>query len=96
MTTVISITQLRKDLFDIAEKVAVSGEEIEIEKEGKRIVKIVPIKDDPAAKAQYVIKYVLPELSGVLKNIPQKELVNIRNLRRSRQEKVYWKRKIFK
>jgi len=96
MTTIIPITELRKNIFALAEKVARTGEEIEIEKKGKRIVKLVAIKDDPAEKARYALKHVLPKLAGSWKNMSKKELKAMENFRRGKKEKLYWKRDIFK
>ena len=87
MTYILPITELRKNIFAIAEKVARTGEAVEIEKEGKRIVKIIPIADDPAARADYVLTHVLPKLARTWK-------VETSWLR-GRREKRYWKRAIF-
>lgn len=95
MTTIIPITQLRTHIFDLAERVAKTGEDIEVEKEGRRIIKLVAIKDDPAQKAEYALKYVLPKLAGVLKKITKKEANSMKNFRIGRKEKYYWTRKIF-
>lgn len=96
MTHIIPITELRKNIFALAERVARTGEEIEIEKEGRRIVKLIAIKDDPSARAKYILKYVLPKLAGSWKNMSKKELREINNFRRGKKEKLYWKRDIFK
>lgn len=96
MTQIISITELRKNIFTLTEKVAQTGDEIEIEKEGRRIAKLVAIKDDPAAKAKYILKHVLPKFSGAWKNMTKKELRDLEKFRRGKKEKLYWKRDIFK
>ncbi len=41
MTKIISITELRKNLFKIADKIYESGQEIEVTKDDRRIIKIV-------------------------------------------------------
>ena len=39
MTQIISITEVRKNIFALVDKVAKTGEEIEVEREGRRVVK---------------------------------------------------------
>jgi len=87
MNYILPITALRKDIFAIMERVAKTGDIIEVEKEGKRIVKIVPVRYDAAGKADYILTHVLPGLKGVLKN----EAAWTRTVR----EKRYWRRPIF-
>lgn len=95
MNYILPITDLRKNIFSIMDRVVKTGEVIEVEKEGKRIVKIVPIKDDPAQKADYLLTHVLPKLAGIWKDMPKSELAKIRSIRRGAREKSYWNRKIF-
>ncbi|OGK42450.1 hypothetical protein A2954_01240 [Candidatus Roizmanbacteria bacterium RIFCSPLOWO2_01_FULL_37_12] len=96
MTQIISITEVRKNIFALVDKVAKTGEEIEVEREGRRVVKLVAIKDDPAARAKYVLEHVLPKLAGSWKNMTKKELREMEAFRRGKKEKLYWKRKRFK
>lgn len=96
MTTIIPITQLRRNIFNLTERVAQTGEEIEIEKEGRRIAKLVAIKDDPATKAAYALKHILPKFAGIWKSLTKKELRNMRDFRRGKKERLYWRRDIFK
>ena|SRR3989338_8939128 len=96
MTQIIPITEVRKNIFTLVEKVARTGEEIEVEKEGRRIVKLVAIKDDPATKAKYALKYVLPKLAGIWKSASDKEFKEVQDFMRGKKEKLYWKRKKFR
>lgn len=50
MTQIISITDLRKNLFKIVDKVYESGQEIEITKDDRRIIKIVKIYEKKVNK----------------------------------------------
>ena len=87
MNYILPITDLRKDIFTIMDRIAKTGDSIEVEKEGRRIVKIVPVRDDAVGKADYILTHVLPQLKGVWKN----EKPWIRGV----AEKQYWKRPIF-
>ncbi|MBI2405415.1 type II toxin-antitoxin system prevent-host-death family antitoxin [Candidatus Gottesmanbacteria bacterium] len=95
MTYILPITEVRKNIFALMEKVARTGEVIEVEKEGKRIVKIVPIAHDPAAKADYVLTHVLPKLAGAWRHVSPAELAAHRTWVRGKAEKRYWKRRTF-
>lgn len=68
MATIISITDLRKNLFQIADMVAYEGIEVEIEKEGRRIVKLVRIDDDPKERAKRALE-VMKKIGGKFKNV---------------------------
>jgi len=87
MSYILPITELRKNIFAIAEKVARTGEEVYVEKEGKRIVKIIPVTNDACAKASYVLTHVLPKLARTWK--AETDWI------RGRREKRYFKRPIF-
>lgn len=86
MTQIISITDLRKNLFNLAERVFSSGEEIEVEKEGRRIVKIVRIDDDPKDRAKRALA-VMKKIGGKFKNVDFD-----RNFFRGKKEKEYMKK----
>lgn len=88
MSMIISITELRKNLFNLAEQVFSSGEEIEVEKEGRRIVKIVKIDDNPSDRAKIALK-LLPKLAGIWKNIPDKKFKELNEFIRGKKEKKY-------
>ncbi|MBI5619475.1 hypothetical protein HY950_00755 [Candidatus Gottesmanbacteria bacterium] len=95
MTYILPITEVRKNIFALSEKVARTGEVIEVEKEGRRIVKIVPIHNDPAGKADYILTHILPKLAGAWKHVPPAEVAAEHTWARSVREKRYWKRHIF-
>lgn len=91
MTQIISITDLRKDLFKIADMVAYNGVEVEIEKEGRRIVKLVKIEDDPRERAKRALK-LLPKLAGMWKDIPEEKFKELNEFFRGKKEKEYMKK----
>ncbi|MBI3955658.1 hypothetical protein HY339_00210 [Candidatus Gottesmanbacteria bacterium] len=95
MPYIVPITEFRKNIFTITERVARTGEAVDVEKEGKRIVRVVPVKDDPAEKARYALEHVLPKLAGAWKTMTKADLARVRSLRRGSIEKRYWKRAIF-
>ena len=89
MAYILPITEVRKNIFVLTERVARTGEAIEVEKEGKRIVKIVPVRDDVAARADYILTHVLPKLKGAWKQTVTNTWI------RGPGEKRYWKRSQF-
>ena len=88
MTQIVSITDLRKNLFKLADKVVREGGEIEVEKEGKRIMKIVRIDDDPRERARRALK-ILPKLGGIWKDMPVEKFKEMREFFRGKKEKKY-------
>jgi len=68
MTYIVSITDLRKNLFQLADKVVRDGGEIEVEKEGKRIMKIVRIDDDSRERARRALE-VAKKIGGKFKHV---------------------------
>src|SRR3990167_7002956 len=91
MTQIISITNLRKDLFRIADMVAYKGVEVEVEKEGRRIVKLVKIDDDPRERARKALE-ILPKLGGIWKDIPDDKFKEYREFFRGKKEIEYMKK----
>lgn len=89
-TSIVSITNLRKNLFKIANMVVSSGKEVEVEKEGQRIMKLVKITDDPKERAKRLAK-LLPKLGGMWKDKPQRELDELNEFFRGKKEKEYMK-----
>lgn len=89
-TSIISITDLRKNLFKIADKVEREGKEVEVEKEGKIILKLVKITDDPRERAKRLAK-LLSKLSGMWKDRPQREFDELNEFFRGKKEKEYMK-----
>jgi len=85
----VSITDFRQDIFRLIERVVKNDEEIELEKNGVRVAKIVPIKDEdsPAKKADYALKYILPRLAGAWKDVPQEEFDRINEQFRGKKAK---------
>lgn len=89
MTQVISITDFRRNLFRLADKVAREGSEIEVEKEGRRIIRISRIDDDPKERARRALE-VAKKIGGKFKHVKfdraffrgRKELDYMKNLGR--------------
>ena len=52
MITSVSITEFRKDLFRYADLVALYGYEIEVEKKGRKLFKVVKSEDDLKSRAE--------------------------------------------
>lgn len=67
-TSIISITNLRKNLFEIADMVVREGKEVEVEKDGQRIIKIVKITDDPSERANRALR-IAKKLGGKFKHV---------------------------
>lgn len=67
-TSIISITELRKNLFKIADMVVREGKEVEVEKEGQRILKLVKITDDPKERAKRALK-IAKKIGGTFKHV---------------------------
>lgn len=95
MNYILPITDLRKNIFAIMDQVVKTGDSIIVEKEGKRIVKIVPMKDDTVEKADYMLNHILPGLKGIWKKVPESEFEAVDEFMRGKKEKLYWKRKQF-
>lgn len=89
-TSIISITNLRKNLFEIADMVVREGKEVEVEKDGQRIIKIIKITDDPSERAKRVLK-LLPKLGGMWKDKPQSEFDELNEFFRGEKEREYMK-----
>lgn len=89
-TSIVSITNLRKNLFEIANLVVSEGKEVEIEKDGQRIMKLVKITDDPSERAKRALK-LLPKLAGMWKDKPQSEFDELNEFFRGKKEKEYMK-----
>ena len=96
MNYILPITDLRKDIFTIMDRIAKTGDSVEVEKEGRRIVKIVPIRDDAVGKAEYILAHVLPSLKGIWKNVPEREFTEVNEFMRGKKEQLFWKRKQFR
>lgn len=88
MTQIISITDFRKNLFNLAEQVFSSGEEIEVEKEGRRIVKMVRIDNDPKERAKRALE-LLPKLGGIWRKVPARRFKELNEFVRGKKEKKY-------
>jgi len=87
MTYILPITDLRRNIFSIVDRIARTGDAVDVEKEGKRIVRIIPVKHDAMGKAEYILSHVLPTLKGAWKD----ESPATKNI----TERNYWKRPIF-
>lgn len=90
MTQVISITDFRRNLFRLADKVVREGSEIEVEKEGRRIIRISRIDDDPKERARKILA-LLPKLGGMWKDLPDEKFQEMHRFFRGKKEKKYMK-----
>ena len=68
MTKIISITDLRKNLFNIADDVFYKNTAVEVEKEGRRIIRIIKIDDDPKERARRALE-VAKKIGGKFKKV---------------------------
>ena len=96
MPSIIPITDFRKNIFDYATQILAQNQEVEIERNGQRILRIAPIKDDPSERAKYLLKYVLPKLAGIWKDVPQKEFDKTNEYLRGKKAQKYLDNKKFK
>lgn len=71
--------------------VAYKGVEVEVEKEGRRIVKLVKIEDDPRERARKALE-ILPKLGGIWKDIPEEKFKETREFFRGKKEVEYMKK----
>ena len=66
MTTTVPITEFRKDLFKYADLVAYQGYEVEVEKKGRKLFKVVKTEDDLIARSREALE-LAKELVGKIK-----------------------------
>lgn len=66
MITSVPITEFRKDLFRYADLVALYGYEIEVEKKGRKLFKVVKPEDDLTARSQQALE-IARKLVGKIK-----------------------------
>ena len=87
MITSVPITEFRKDLFKYADLVALYGYEIEVEKKGRRIFKVIKAVDSSKERARRALA-AAKKLGGTFKNASfdreffrgKKELEYMKNL----------------
>ena len=91
MPPIVSITDFRKNIFDYSDQIVASGDELEIERNGKVVLKVVPVNDDPSERARRLLE-LAPKLAGIWKDIPQKEFDEINEFMRGKKEKRYMAR----
>lgn len=90
MTTVVSITDFRKDIFKYADKVSGGGEDVEVEKNGKKIFRVIKISEDARAKARDLLR-ITPKLAGLWKDVDASEFEDNKHFFRGKKEKKYMK-----
>ena len=66
VTTTVPITEFRKDLFRYADMVALQGYEIEVEKNGRKLFKVVKPEDDLTARSRQALE-IAKKLVGKIK-----------------------------
>ena len=67
MNMTVSITKLRRDLFSYAKLVAERGYEVEVEKDGRGLFKLVAIGSDTMARARRGLA-ILKKIGGKFAN----------------------------
>ena len=82
----VPISQFRKDLFTYAKKVAEQGHELEVEKDGKAVFRVMPVEDDAKKRAKRALE-IMKKLGGTWKDV---KLDN--EFFRGKKEMEYWKR----
>lgn len=90
MPSVVPITDFRNNIFDYTAELLKYGGELEVEKNGQSIFKVVPIIDDTVQKAKNALK-IIPQLAGIWKNMPDREFKELKNFFRGPKEKKYMK-----
>jgi hypothetical protein len=66
MITSVPITEFRKDLFKYADLVAYQGWEVEVEKKGRKLFKLVKPEDDLTTRSREALE-LAKELVGKIK-----------------------------
>lgn len=64
------------------------NKEIEVEKGGRRILRLVKIDDDPKERARRILK-LLPKLGGMWKDVPDEVFRDMDEFFRGKKEKEY-------
>ena len=83
MIQTISITNLRKNIFDIFAKLEKRGDEILVEKDGKKIISIKPYFDDKTDWDKY-IKYQIM----IDSDIRGADWTDLKNVRKNFDNKI--------
>lgn len=88
MPTTVSITDFRKDIFDLALAMKQTGQSITVTNGSGFAFKAMPIRNEMAERADYVLKHVLPKAGGMWANIPEKRFNKWKKSLRGPKEKV--------
>ena len=94
MPSVMPITDFRNDIFDAADWMLRTNQPIEVQRNGQTILRVTPVsaEETPAQKAEYLLKYVLPGLGGIWKNVPQSEFDKLYEYTRGKKAIAYNKK----
>lgn len=78
MLSTVSITDFRKNIFNYTAELLKYGSELEVEKNGQSIFRVVPVSNSAVQRAKKALK-ILPKLAGIWEDIPEKEFQENRN-----------------
>ena len=93
MPSVMPITDFMKSLFDVADWILKTNQPVDVQRKGQTIFRVMPVSEEtPAQKAEYLLKYVLPGLSGIWKDVPQSEFDKINRRLRGKRVLSYMKK----
>lgn len=94
MPSVMPITDFRNDIFDVADWILRTNQPIDVERNGKTILRVIPAptEETPAQKAEYLLKYVMPKVGSIWKNVPQSEFDEVNRKLRGKKVMNYLKK----
>ena len=91
MPSVMPITDFRKQIFDVADWILRTNQPIDVQRNGQSIFRVIPVSQEetPAQKAEYLLKYVMPKLASIWKDVPQSEFDKIYEYTRGKKAITY-------
>ncbi len=94
MPSVMPISDFRKKIFDAADWILKTNQPIDVQRNGQTIFRVTPVSEEetPAQKAEYLLKYVMPKLAGIWKDVPQSEFDKIYEYTRGKKAIAYNKK----
>lgn len=94
MPSVMPITDFRKKIFDAADWILKTNQPIDVQRNGQTIFRVTPVSEEetPAQKAEYLLKYVMPKLAGIWKDVPQSEFDEVDRKLRGKKVMNYIKK----
>ncbi len=92
MLNVMPITDFRKKIFDAADWIVETKNSIDIQRDGKVILRVMPVDQNDAQERARRLLALAPTISGIWKNIPETEFEEIDEMLRGKTEKIYQKK----